>query len=118
MLVGTGDRRHGAHARWARFIRAGDALHAALAEQIRRRRDAPDLEQRSDVLSALLLARDDQGQAMTDDEVRDELVTLLFAGHEPTATSLAWALALLPHPPAPLNRLPPQLYPSPSYSLA
>jgi len=105
MLFATRDRRLGPHAPWARFIRARDALHAALAEQIRRRRDAPDLEQRSDVLSALLLARDDQGLAMTDDEVRDELVTLLFAGHETTATSLAWALDLLLHHPQALNRL-------------
>jgi cytochrome P450 len=78
---------------------ARDALHAALVAEIRQRREAPDLDQRSDVLSQLLLARDDEGRAMTDDEVRDELVTLLFAGHETTATSLAWAFDLLLHYP-------------------
>ena len=101
LLFATRDRRLGPHAPWARFIRARDALHAALTEEIRQRRHAPDLEQRNDVLSQLLLARDDEGRAMTDDEVRDELVTLLFAGHETTATALAWAFDLLCTIPAP-----------------
>ena len=105
MLLATRNRRLGPHAPWARFIRARDALNAALAGQIRERRRAADLEQRSDVLSQLLLARDDEGRPMTDDEVRDELVTLLFAGHETTATSLAWAFDLLLHHPRVLGRL-------------
>jgi len=105
MLFATRDRRLGPLAPWARFIRARDALDAALVAEIRQRRDAPDLEQRRDVLSALLLARDDEGRAMTDDEVRDELVTLLFAGHETTATSLAWAFDLLLHHPRAMGRL-------------
>ena len=105
MLFATRDRRLGPLSPWARFLRARDALDAALLAQIRQRRAAPDLEQRSDVLSQLLLARDDEGRAMTDDEVRDELVTLLFAGHETTATSLAWAFDLLLHHPRVLSRL-------------
>jgi len=105
LLFATRDRKLGPHAPWARFIRARDALDAALAAEIRQRRDAPDLEQRNDVLSQLLLAKDDQGRAMTDEEVRDELVTLLFAGHETTATSLAWAFDLLLHNPRVLRRL-------------
>jgi cytochrome P450 len=105
LLFATRDRRLGPHAPWARFVRARDALYAALTEEIRQRRHAPGLEQRSDVLSQLLLARDDEGRAMTDDEVRDELVTLLFAGHETTATSLAWAFDLLLHDPRALGRL-------------
>src|SRR5919197_6138859 len=64
-------------------------------DEIARRRDAPDLEEREDVFSMLLLARDENGQAMTDHELRDELVTLLVAGHETTATGLAWAFELL-----------------------
>jgi cytochrome P450 len=105
LLFATRDRKLGPYAPWAWFLRARDGLHAALAEQIRERRWAPGLEQRGDVLSLLLLARDDEGRAMTDDEVRDELVTLLFAGHETTATSLAWAFDLLLHHPRPLGRL-------------
>ncbi len=105
LLYATRDRRLGPHAPWARFLRARDALHAALTAEIRERRHESGLEQRSDVLSLLLLARDDEGRAMTDDEVRDELVTLLFAGHETTATSLAWAFDLLLHHPRALSRL-------------
>jgi cytochrome P450 len=58
-----------------------------------------------DVLSMMLEARDDQGQAMTDVELRDELLTLLFAGHETTATSLAWTFERLLANPASLDRL-------------
>jgi cytochrome P450 len=105
MLMATRDRRLGPHAPWARFLRARDALRAALCDEILLRRRVPDLAKRGDVLSALLLARDDEGRAMTDDEVRDELVTLLFAGHETTATSLAWAFDLLLHNPRVLSRL-------------
>ena len=105
LLLATRDRRLGPYAPWARLLRARDELHAALADEISERRHEPDLERRSDVLSQLLLARDDEGRAMTDDEVRDELVTLLFAGHETTATSLAWALDLLLHHPQALSRL-------------
>jgi cytochrome P450 len=54
---------------------------------------------RQDVLAMLLEARDEQGQPMTDDELRDEMLTLLVAGHETTATTLAWTLHhLLEHP--------------------
>jgi cytochrome P450 len=64
-------------------------------DEIARRREAPDLEQREDVFSMLLLARDEDGQPMTDQELRDQLVTLLVAGHETTATGLAWAFDLV-----------------------
>jgi len=53
----------------------------------------------------LLLARDEDGAAMTDVELRDELITLLLAGHETTATSLAWAVERLVHRPGGLGRL-------------
>jgi cytochrome P450 len=59
------------------------------------RRDAPDLAERDDVLSTLLLARGEHGEPMTDVELRDELLTILLAGHETTATSLAWAVERL-----------------------
>src|ERR671915_1659622 len=64
-------------------------------DEIARRREVPDLEEREDVFSMLLLASDENGSPMTDHELRDELVTLLVAGHETTATGLAWAFELL-----------------------
>jgi len=62
-----------------------------LYAEIRDRRDSLDPE-RTDVLTLLLLARDEDGNGLTDDELHDELMTLLVAGHETTATALAWAL--------------------------
>jgi len=88
--------------RFARRLRAADA---ALYEEIARRRGEADLEQRSDVLSLLLGARDEHGEAMTDAELRDELFTMLGAGHETTATGLAFAFELLLRNPAVLARL-------------
>ena len=55
------------------------------------RRRADDLGERRDILSLLLQARTEEGEALTDKEVRDELLTLVLAGHETTANSLAWA---------------------------
>jgi cytochrome P450 len=78
---------------------------AVLYEEIQRRRHEPDLEQRSDVLSLLLRARDEQGEPMTDAELRDELFTMLGAGHETTATGLAFAFELLMRNPPVLARL-------------
>ena len=90
---------------WARFKRARGALDDFLYEEIERRRAQPDLEQRSDVLSLLLRATDEDGQPMTHQELRDELVTVLGAGHETTATAIAWAFVLLLHHPDVLDRL-------------
>jgi len=73
------------------FQRKVAAVDALLFAEIAARREAPDLERREDILSTLLLARDEEGAEMTDREVRDELMTLLVAGHETTATALAWA---------------------------
>ena len=81
------------------------AMDALIYEEIAARRDAPDLEERDDVLSLLLLARDEDGEPLSDGELRDELVTLLVAGHETTATGLAWTFDLLLHHPAVLARL-------------
>jgi cytochrome P450 len=72
---------------------------------IRDRRAAGDAEERSDVLAMLLLARDEDGAPMTDAEIRDELMTLIVAGHETTATALAWAFERLTRHGADLRRL-------------
>ncbi len=85
-----------------RRLRAADAL---LYEEIARRRHVPDLDERTDVLSLLLRARDEDGNAMSDRELRDELMTMLVAGHETTATGLAFAFDMLLHNPAALARL-------------
>lgn len=62
-----------------------------LYAEIQERRENPD-SSRTDILSLLMSARDEDGQPMTDIELRDELMTLLVAGHETTATAIAWAL--------------------------
>jgi len=74
-------------------------------EEIDRRRAAADLASREDVLSMLLLAQDENDETLTDGELRDELVTLLVAGHETTSTGLAWAFELLIRNPHVLDRL-------------
>jgi cytochrome P450 len=66
---------------------------------------APHPHRRHDVLSLLLSARDEDGGAMSDKQVRDEVLTLFVAGHETTANALAWALCLLAQHPSVLARL-------------
>lgn len=88
--------------RFARRLQAADDL---LYEEIARRRNEPDLDTRTDVLSLLMRARDEDGRAMSDAELRDELFTMLAAGHETTATGLAFAVDLLLHHPRELARL-------------
>jgi cytochrome P450 len=90
---------------WKRFLRLRAAADAEIYDEITRRRQATDIEQRDDVLSILLQAHDEDGRPMTDQELRDELMTLLVAGHETTATTLAWAFDLLLRHPAELERL-------------
>jgi len=68
---------------------------------IRERRRAADLEERRDILSILLRARTEEGEALDDKELRDELLTLVLAGHETTANSLAWAWERLVRNPEP-----------------
>ena len=72
---------------------------------IAKRRRAEDLDERRDILSLLLLARTEDGEALTDREVRDELLTLVLAGHETTANSLAWAWERLVRAPHAYERL-------------
>ncbi|HEV2981834.1 MAG TPA: cytochrome P450, partial [Solirubrobacteraceae bacterium] len=87
------------------FGQALDRLDEVLYEELARRRAQEDLAQRTDILSLLMQARDEDGEAMSDEELRDELVTLLLAGHETTATSVAWAIERLVRHPDKLERL-------------
>src|SRR4051812_29850384 len=88
-----------------RFQAQREAVDELVFEEIARRRAAPGLEERDDVFSALLLARDEDGEELTDAEVRDELVTLLVAGHETTSVGLAWTFDLLLHNRRVMDRL-------------
>ncbi len=90
---------------WPRFLRSREALDAFIYEEIGLRRNEPDHEDRDDVLSLLLGARDEDGNPMSDEELRDELITVLGAGHETTATGLAWAIERLVRSPQVLGRL-------------
>lgn len=73
---------------WGKFLRRRQEINDLLLAEIQERRHQPLGE---DILSLLLAAQDEQGQPMADIELRDELMTLLFAGHETTASALAWA---------------------------
>src|SRR5574341_299956 len=90
---------------WARFQRAVARVDAVLLEEIGRRRQEPATAGRDDILSLLLQARDEQGEPLTDAALRDELMTLLVAGHETTATALAWAFEALLRAPDALARI-------------
>lgn len=83
---------------WAPLVSAQQETDRLVRELIAARR-VEDTTGREDVLSMLLAARDERGQRMTDDELRDEMLTMLVAGHETTATTLAWTIHhLLEHP--------------------
>ncbi|HYH54668.1 MAG TPA: cytochrome P450 [Solirubrobacterales bacterium] len=87
------------------FRRRVERVDALIGQEIAERRAAEDLSQREDVLSMLLLARHEDGSPMSDVEIRDELLTLLVAGHETTATALSWAMERLTRHPEKLERL-------------
>jgi cytochrome P450 family 135 len=92
--------------RFGPFMRLHERVDALIYEEIAERRRAPDLERRDDILSMLIAARhESDGSPMTDREIRDELVTLLVAGHETTANALAWAVERLVRHPDKLARL-------------
>jgi cytochrome P450 len=91
---------------WAKFLRARAALDEFIYEEIALRRAEVEAgEDHDDVLSLLLAARHEDGSPMSDEELRDELVTVLGAGHETTATGLAWAMERLLRNPPVLARL-------------
>jgi cytochrome P450 len=84
-----------------RIDRVDELLHREIAE----RRAAPDLAERDDILSMMCAARHEDGSPMSEAEIRDELLTLLVAGHETTATALSWAMERLTRHPDKLERL-------------
>ena len=104
-LVGLATRRFGGRGPWAKFEGQLKEVDELLYAEIAERRSDPGLEDRDDILSSLMLARFEDGEAMSDSELRDQLMTLLLAGHETTATALAWTFDLLLRHPLPLQRL-------------
>jgi cytochrome P450 len=90
-------RDFGGFGPWAKFRRKADALQGTMRALMDEKRKAPG----EDVLSLLLAARDEAGEALGEQEVIEQLLTFVVAGHETTATTLAWALyELHRHPPA------------------
>ncbi len=81
----------GAWSPWGRFLRQRQQIDQLIYAEIAERRENPD-PNRIDILSLLMSATDENGEAMTDQELRDELMTLLLAGYETTATAMAWGL--------------------------
>ena len=96
-------RSFGGRGPWARFQEKVQHLDRLMTEQIARRR--ADSQPREDILSLLLAAKDESGQPMSEVELKDELRTLLFAGHETTAIGMAWALYWLHRTPEVKQRL-------------
>jgi cytochrome P450 family 135 len=90
---------------WGRFIRLREHVDALLYEEIEQRRADHAREARGDILTLLLSARDEDGNPLTNRELRDELITILLAGHETTATSIGWAFERLLRSPTALERL-------------
>jgi cytochrome P450 len=94
----------GGRSPWGRLMRCTAAVDEALYAEIARRRTTAHGSD-GDVLSLLLAARDPAGEPMSDSELRDQLLTMLVAGHETTATALAWAFERLVRHPAAMARL-------------
>lgn len=82
----------GKYSPWGRFLRLKAEIKTLIHAEIEERRELLNSEklQHQDILSLLLLAKDENGAGMSDQELHDELITLLFAGHETTASALGW----------------------------
>ena len=103
--IGLAVRRFGSLGPWRIFQTMLDEIDAVIAEEVAERRAAHNLDERPDILSMLVAARDEDGEAMSDSELRDQLMTLLLAGHETTATALAWTFDLLLRNPVAMEKL-------------
>jgi cytochrome P450 len=94
--------------RWNPLSRRGwrlkDELDVLLFEHIAATRADPLLAEREDILATMVLARDEDDVGLSDRQLRDELITLIAAGHETTATAIAWGVELLVHNPAVMAR--------------
>ncbi|MDJ0714169.1 MAG: cytochrome P450 [Prochloraceae cyanobacterium] len=75
---------------WAQFLQQKQRIRTILAEEINEKRNNPELLG-EDILSLMISVKDEDGEPMGDEEIKDQLMTILFGGHESTASSLAWA---------------------------
>jgi cytochrome P450 len=98
-------QRFGGRGMFAHFERELREVDELLFAEIAEHRERPDLAEREDILSMLMQAEFEDGGKMEDQELRDQLMTLLLAGHETTATALAWTFDLLLRHPTVLGRL-------------
>jgi cytochrome P450 len=87
------------------FVEVRDPLDNKIYEVIESARRDPRLDERDDVLATLIRARHEDGSPMTNDELRDELMTLLIQGHQSSATTLSWAMERLMRHPDAMERL-------------
>ncbi len=104
-VLGLALQRFGGRGMFARFEGQLCEVDELLLAEIAEHRQRDDLPEREDILSMLMLAEFEDGSRMEDRELRDQLMTLLLAGHETTATALAWTFDLLLRHPAELGRL-------------
>jgi cytochrome P450 len=98
-------RRLGTLRVWPARERANKEIDDVVMPLIAQRRNDPRLDEQLDILALLMCARGENGDMLSDSEVRDDLITLMLAGHETTATTLAWAFDLLLHHPDALRRV-------------
>lgn len=98
-------RHLGALRVWPRRESARREIDDVVLPLIAERRNDPRLGERSDILALLMSARGENGECLSDSEIRDDVTTLMLAGHETTATTLAWVFDLLLHHPDALRRV-------------
>lgn len=98
-------RNYGPRSRWMRFLELRERMDAVLDGLIATAKADPMLQERPDVLALLVQARHQDGSPMSNSEIRDQLVTMLVAGHETTANTLAWTVERLRRHPQVLDRL-------------
>ena len=90
---------------WGKFLRLRAQCDDEMDKLIAEARQDPDLAERSDVLAMLVQARHEDGSPMTDEEIRDQLLTLMIAGHETTSNTLGWIVERLRRNPEVLAKL-------------
>lgn len=76
---------------WGNFLHQKNVIDKAIYQELATRK-TQDISQKQDILSLMMSAKDENGESLTDGEVRDELMTLMLAGHETTATAISWSL--------------------------